>query len=1307
MAEKNEKIDKIQAQEITTELRDSYLDYAMSVIVSRALPDVRDGMKPVQRRILWAMWDTNLTHSAKFKKSANVVGEVLGKYHPHGDIALYDALARMAQDFSLRYPLIDGQGNWGSIDGDSPAAMRYCVTGNTLIITDGGLIPIKNLGNPKDLEGAEEDIQIKVLSKDRSINVATKWFDSGEHPTIKVKTNHGFSLEGSRNHPILTWAQNPINKNPYFSWKPLSEIKEGDIAVIERTSDLLWPEKNVDITTYWPQENRLWEKKILPRELDENLAYILGALIAEGTIKEKEIEFCNSDTEWMNDFKKKWESVFPDCRLHHFHRKPNSFGKKPYQTLEIHSQQIIKLLKNIGLLPVKSAKKTIPSLILQSPKPVVASFLRAYFEGDGSISQSGRMNELSATSVSEKLMEEIQIILLRFGIVSTKRFDRWRKTYKLYIRGLKNYALFQSQIDFAASAKRTKLKKLLNTIKRDNSQTDFVPFLSEFVRKNTEDDYKKERITHHYNLDRYSNLKSRTTGILTAVRTDVKTEIAGIFEALLSNNYLFDPVIDIENGGIKRVYSVKVASNCHSFVANGLVNHNTEARLSKIAEELLLDIDKETVDWQSNYDNTREEPKFLPAKLPNLLLNGTVGIAVGMATSIPPHNLGEIADATAHLIEHPDADIKELMRFVPGPDFPTGGIIYDKRALEEAYTTGKGSVTIRAKAEIEERTHSRRASTELSRMSSGQASGSFQIIVSEIPYQVNKSDLITKMAELVTDKKIEGIRDIRDESDREGLRIVVELKNDSSPQKILNQLYEYTELQKNFYYNVLALVNGLQPEILSLKDILSEYIEHRKIVIRRRTEFDLKKAQDRAHILEGLVRALDAIDKVISTIKKSKDRETAKVNLVKNFKLSPIQADAILEMKLQTLAAMERERLEDELKEKRKLIAELQLILKQPKKILEIIKNDLMELKKNFADPRRTKIVASGLTEFREEDLIPQEEAIITFTQDGYVKRMPPATFRVQKRGGKGLIGSDLKEEDLIYQILSADTHDNIIFFTTGGKAFQTKVYEIPVAARTAKGKSIHNFLEIPPTEKVSAIVTYPQAHADGKHFTPTPNDKNQDKNPKSKEKAWGFMVMATKKGVIKKTPLADFENVRRSGIIAIKLNSGDTLGWVKLSEGDDQIIMVSALGQAIRFKEKDIRGMGRGAAGVRAINLKKNDSVSGLDIVKKRDIEKGSNTRMVAVMANGFAKQTALKEYKIQRRGGSGIKTAKITEKTGSVIGAHIVNDEVEEVLAFSIKGQAIKTPLKDIRILSRATQGVKIMNLEKGDKLVGIICL
>lgn len=815
--------EKIEEREITKELKESYLDYAMSVIISRALPDVRDGMKPVQRRILWSMWESGLKHAAKFRKSANVVGGVMAHYHPHGDASIYDAVARMAQDFSLRYPLVYGQGNWGSIDGDSPAAMRY-----------------------------------------------------------------------------------------------------------------------------------------------------------------------------------------------------------------------------------------------------------------------------------------------------------------------------------------------------------------------------------------------------------------------------------------------------------------TEAKLSKIAEELLVDIEKETVDWIENYDNSKMEPKFLPAKLPNLLLNGTVGIAVGMATSIPPHNLNEIADGIMYLMENPDAGTRDLMKFIPGPDFPTGGVVYDRKSLEEAYTTGKGSITIRGLARIEER-----------------KSGTFQIVITEIPYQVNKSVLLEKIAHLVTEKKIEGIRDLRDESDREGLRIIVELKNDATPQKVVNQLYQYTELQKNFYFNMLVLTeNGLQPQILSLKEILFAYIEHRKSVVRRRTEFDLKRAEERAHILEGLVKALDAIDKIIETIKKSKDKESAAVNLIQNFKLSAAQAQAILEMRLQTLAALERKKVEDELGEKRKLIQDLRLILKNPRRIIEIIKEELGELKKNFPDPRRTAIVASSLTEFREEDLVPNEEAVIVLTLGGYIKRLPPTNFRAQRRGGKGLIGFDLREEDFIDQFISVNTHDNILFFTDKGKVFQTKGYEIPAASRTAKGKSIHNYLEIPPEEHVSAIVAY-----------------SDDAVKNGAE----FLVMATKGGMIKKTSLKDFENVRRTGIIAIKLHGNDLLRWVKTSSGKDEIIISTMNGQAIRFKEKDIRPMGRTAAGVKGIGLKKGDFVAGLDIIKTGTIDTRAlkELRLLAVMHKGFAKQTPLNEYKTQKRGGSGIKTAKVTEKTGHVISTYVVDSSIEEILAFSKKGQALRTNIGDVRVAGRATQGVRIMNLPEKDELIGVVCL
>ena len=806
---------KAEKQELTEELRDSYLQYAMSVIVARALPDGRDGLKPVQRRILWAMWDSGLTASAKFKKSANIVGEVLGKYHPHGDSSVYEAMVRMAQDFSLRYPLVHGQGNFGSIDGDAAAAYRY-----------------------------------------------------------------------------------------------------------------------------------------------------------------------------------------------------------------------------------------------------------------------------------------------------------------------------------------------------------------------------------------------------------------------------------------------------------------TEAKLSKLSEELLIDIEKETINWDQNYDGRLLEPKVLPSKLPNLLINGTVGIAVGMATNIPPNNLTEIIDASIHLIDNPKASANDLMEIVQGPDFPTGGIIYDKKAIIEAYSTGRGPITTRAVTEVTER-----------------KSGQYDILITEIPYQVNKSELIIKIAELVTEKRIQGIRDVRDESDREGLRIVIELKNDVPPQKILNQLFKFTDLQKDFHLNMIALTkNGLQPETMSLKDIILAHIEHRKEIVRRRAEFDLKKAEERAHILIGLHKALDNIDAVISTIKKSKDKDDAHNNLVKKFKFSDIQATAILEMRLQTLAALERQKIEDELKELKKTIAELQILLKSPAKILNVVKNEFKEIRDKYGDARKTKVIASGLKEFKEEDLIPKEETIITMSQSGYIKRVIPSSFKVQKRGGKGLIGSEVGEEDFLTHFISANTHDNILFFTEKGRVFQTKVYEIPEASRTAKGKAIHNFLEIPTDEKVNAIITYADA----------------------KKGADGFLVMATKNGVIKKTPLGDFTNVRRSGIIAIKLKKNDQLDEVLMSSGSDEVILSTALGQAIRFKESQLRPMGRATSGVRGIRIKKGDSLIGLGIISKENKE----SRLLTITTNGFGKQTKLSQYKTQGRGGSGIKTAKITSKTGPVVASKIITNE-EEILALSVKGQMIRTKLESIRMAGRATQGVHIMNLNSGDKVVGVVCL
>jgi DNA gyrase subunit A len=805
-------IGQIQKREIVEELKDSYLDYAMSVIIARALPDARDGFKPVHRRVLYAMWDTGVSAGAKFRKSAYVVGEVLGKYHPHGDVAVYDSLARMAQDFSLRYPLINGQGNFGSIDGDSPAAMRY-----------------------------------------------------------------------------------------------------------------------------------------------------------------------------------------------------------------------------------------------------------------------------------------------------------------------------------------------------------------------------------------------------------------------------------------------------------------TECRLTHLAEEMMADIDKETVDWTDNYDGTRKEPTVLPAKFPQLLVNGAMGIAVGMATNIPPHNLKEVIEAAIYLIRNPEASTEDLCQFIQGPDFPTGGVIYDKKAILSAYSLGKGAIISRAKTEIVETKKS-----------------AFQIIVTEIPYQVNKSALLEKVAELVKDKKIEGIRDIRDESDKDGLRIVIDLKGDASPQKILNQLFKLTDLQKSFHVNMLALVDGLQPQVLSLKGLLEQYLIHRYNVVTKRVKFDLAKAKERAHILEGLKKALDHIDQIISTIRKSDSKEDAKNNLMKKFKLTEIQSLAILALPLASLAKLERHKIEDELKEKHALIKELEATLKSPKKLQKIIEDELIGIKEKYGDDRRTKVFKGAIGQFSEEDLIAEEESIITLTEGGYIKRISPKNYRLQHRGGKGITGMTTREEDGVKYFLSSSTHDSILFFTNTGRVFQTKAYEIPSGSRVARGQAVVNLLQLGSAERVTAMLSI-----------------------KAKKEKEGYLVMATQSGIIKKTPLADFENVRRSGLIAIKLDKGDQLGWADLSSGKDEIVLVSQGGQAIRFKEKDVRPMGRAAAGVRGIRLKKSDFVIGMQIISDQ------NLKLLVITENGFGKATGLKQFKAQKRGGSGLKAAKVTSKTGAIVTARLLRAEDEDLIVISNRGQVIRLSLKDVPVLGRTTQGVRIMKLEDKDKVASITCV
>jgi DNA gyrase subunit A len=685
----------------------------------------------------------------------------------------------------------------------------------------------------------------------------------------------------------------------------------------------------------------------------------------------------------------------------------------------------------------------------------------------------------------------------------------------------------------------------------------------------------------------------------------------------------------------------------------------TEAKLKAIAEEMLIDIDKDTVDFIPNFDGMHEEPTVLPAKLPQLLLNGTVGIAVGMATNIPPHNLNELADGICHLIDHPEATIEDLMTFIKGPDFPTGGIIYNQKEILEAYVTGRGRIVTRGKAEIIE-----------------PKAGMFQIIINEITYQTNKSTLIENLADHVKEGRILGIKDIRDESDQDGVRIVIDLKKEAYPQKVLNQLYSLTDLQKNFNVNMLALVDGIDPQVLNLKAILEYYIAHREKVVVRRTEYDLRKAKDRAHILEGLKIALDHIDQVIDTIRKSPTKEEAHVNLMKKFKLSDRQATAILEMRLQTLAGLERKKIEDELDEKYKLIAHLEDLLKHREKILGLVKSELIEVRDTFGDARKTRVIKGAIGEFSQEDLIPNEGAIITLTDDGYIKRMNPDVYRVQKRGGKGVIGAVTKEEDRIDKVASIETHDDLMFFTNTGKIFQTKAYEIPESSRTAKGQAIVNFLQISPEERITAMLS------------------------RKKDDGFKFLFMATKFGTVKKTKIEDFANVRRSGLIAINLDKGDVLGWVQLTTGTDDMVMTTRQGQAIRFKESDVRAMGRSASGVRGIKLSEGDDVVGAEVVRKDDAK---NMELLILSQNGLGKRSDLKSYKVQKRGGSGIKTMKVTPKTGELVGAMITSmaNIEDDLIITSAKGTIIRVPFKSVPVLSRVTQGVRVMKPQAGDQV------
>lgn len=1222
---------------IEEEMKQSYINYAMSVIVSRALPDVRDGLKPVHRRILFAMNEMGLTHDKPFKKSARIVGEVLGKFHPHGDVAVYDSMVRMTQVFSLRYPLVQGQGNFGSIDGDSPAAIRYCVTGDTLILTDKGILPIEHISDKK-----EEVINLKIQSYNNKNNRASRFFNSGKHKIIQLETKLGYKIRGTYNHPLLCWTIKGGKLR--IEWKLLGDISPGDVALISRNSSL-FSKYDLKLGQFKPKFAPRTKKINIPTVMNKHLAFLLGALVSEGSFHQEKIIFNNSDKEFYNTVRQIIYEQFNGTRLYERKIKGNCFE------LDFYHQNAVRFLKNIGLKESKSSEKEIPFSILRSSKEVIAEFLRALFEGDGSVAyhvdrrHGGKNLYVTYDSKSQHLIEQLKVLLLTFGIVTTRPFrDKRNGCYKLIITGYDNIKRFKQEIGFFSRRKKDKLAKIdsLNSLRM--SKTDFIPYLNNYLRTS----YKHEFFTKN-NLDRYNNLLKNYSKLARLVSsTDRK-----IIDLLLKQRWLFDSVSIIQKPSkTETVYSVKVDSNCHSFVANGFINHNTEARLNKLAEEMLQDIDKETVSFQDNFDGSLKEPTVLPSKIPNLLLNGSSGIAVGMATNIPPHNLTEVCDALIAQVDNPEISVEELANYVKGPDFPTGAIICGRSGIRNAYLTGYGRIIIKSKAKVEEHKNKNR------------------IIITEIPYQVNKAQLVEEIATLVKDKKIIGISDIRDESDRDGLRVVIELKKEANPEIVLNQLFKYSRVQISYSINMLALVKN-QPKTLNLKQITEQFIGHRFIVVTKRTEFELTKAKDRAHILKGLIIALENIDEVINKIRASKDTEQAKLALVSSYSLSDVQATAILDMKLSKLASLEQTKIREEHDELLKTIKELTDILSSGKRIFGIIKGELLDIKKNYGDSRRTEISGDEQEEdLVVEDLIKPEDMVVTVTRSGYVKRTPVSNYKAQKRGGRGVLAADTKEEDFVEKVFVANTHDYLLFFTNLGQVYWLKVHQIPEASRIAMGKAVVNLVEMQKEEFVTAII--PVKEFDDSHF----------------------LVQATKKGIVKKTSLSAYANPRKGGIRAITIEPGDSLVNVKITDGKQQLLIATKNGLAVKFEEKNVRSVGRISKGVIGIRLKGDDEVVGMVVAK-------DEMTLLTITENGYGKRTPLSEYRLIGRGGSGVINIQCSERNGKVVSIKAV-DDVTELMMISRNGIGIRIPASNISVIGRNTQGVRLMKLEENDKVV-----
>jgi DNA gyrase subunit A len=999
--------DRIEPVDIQQEMQRSYIDYAMSVIVGRALPEVRDGLKPVHRRVLYAMYDSGFRPDRGHAKSARSVAETMGNYHPHGDSSIYDTLVRMAQPWSLRYPLVDGQGNFGSPGNDPPAAMRYCVTGDALVrLPFGHSVRIADIV-PDARPNSDNAIELKVVDRHGNPVLADRLFHSGEHQTYTVTTTEGHTVTGTANHPLLCLVD--LAGVPTLLWKLIEEVGVGDHVV----------------------------------------------LAAQGA-----------------------DSVGSECE-----------------------------------------------------RRVVAA--------------------------------------------TTRTAD--------------------------------------------------VPGLAQFLHTYAED-----------------------------------PDADAIASELTDGRFYFASVASVTDAGVQPVYSLRVETDDHSFITNGFVSHNTEARLTPLAMEMLREIDEETVDFIPNYDGRVQEPTVLPSRFPNLLANGSGGIAVGMATNMPPHNLRELSEAVFWCLDNFEADeeatLAAVTARVKGPDFPTYGLIVGSQGIHDAYTTGRGSIRMRGVVEIEE-----------------DSRGRTLLVITELPYQVNHDNFITSIADQVRDGRMSGIANIEDQgSDRVGMRIVVEIKRDAVAKVVLNNLYKHTQLQTSFGANMLSIVDGV-PRTLRIDQLIRLYVVHQLEVIVRRTTYRLRKANERAHILRGLVKALDALDEVIALIRASANVDVARAGLIELLDVDDIQAQAILDMQLRRLAALERQRIVDDLAKIEAEIADLEDILAKPERQRAIVHDELAELVEKYGDDRRTRIIpADG--DVADEDLIAREEVVVTITETGYAKRTKSDLYRSQKRGGKGVQGAGLKQDDIVRHFFVGSTHDWILFFTTQGRVYRAKAYELPEASRTARGQHVANLLAFQPEERIAQVIQI----------------KGYEDAP--------YLVLATRNGLVKKSKLTDFDSNRSGGIVAVNLRDGDELVGAVLCSAEDDLLLVSAKGQSIRFSATDdaLRPMGRATSGVQGMRFNDDDRLLSLNVVRE-------GTYLLVATSGGYSKRTAIEEYTPQGRGGKGILTIQYDRRRGTLVGALIVDDDTE-LYAITSGGGVIRTRARQVRKAGRQTKGVRLMNLGEGDTLIAV---